>query len=189
MNIVEVTTTQTVVEVTETSATVDVVAGQDTVLVNPPDMAFMCAFDTTEQAAASPTQTYKIKHNSTDGNYAIVNIDGTFTFQRRGTYLINFSTQHQNTTTNYVDVNVFVKKNGQVVPATNSKTTVEAKHGRIPGHMIMAVSFLMFFDVNETFELWWQSANPGCTLHTVAAVVSPEIPVSPSILTTIVQVA
>lgn len=189
MNVVEVATSSTTVEVSETTAVVDVTAGTDTVVVNPPDMAYMCAFDMTEQVAANPAATYKINHNQTDGSYAIVNSNGTFTFLRRGTYLINFSVQHLNTSTAEIDTNIFLKKNEQVFPASNSQSTVPPKHGQVPGSSITAVSLMMFFNVNETLELWWQSSGVAATLHTVAAKVSPEIPAAPSIITTIVQVA
>jgi len=189
VNIVEVATSSTTVEVSETTATVDVIAGQDTVIVNPPDMAFIYAYDTTEQVASSPTTTYKIDHNTTDGHYAIENSNGTFTFLRRGTYLISFSIQHSNPSTSEIDVNIFAKKNGQVYADSNSLTTVPPKHGQISGSAITAVSLLMFLNVNETLELWWQADNSAAVLYTVPARVSPEIPAAPSIITTIVQVA
>lgn len=190
MNTVSVTTTETTVDViSATEATVNVVAGQDTVLVNPPDMAFLCAYDETSQTAASASTAYKVGHSATDGNYAITNTNGTFTFLRRGTYLISTSVQFQNTSTSEIDTNIFAKKNGQVFPATNSRTTVPSKHGQTPGAIITAVSFLMFFNVNETFELWWQSGGSDCTIESYSSGVSPEIPSTPSIITTIVQVA
>lgn len=189
MNTVTVTTTETSVVVSETSATVNVTAGQDTVLVNPPDMAYMCAFDLTTQTASSATTAYKITHDTTDGHYALTNNNGTFTFERRGTYLINFSVQFENTSTADVDTNIFAKKNGQVFSNTNSRTTVPSKHGQTSGSAITAVSFLMFFDVNDTFELWWQSDNSATKISKYAAIASPEIPVTPSIITTIVQVS
>lgn len=189
MTEVLVTTTETTVDVATSSAVVNVTAGQDTLVVNPPVMDFVCAFDTTEQSAASATTSYKITHNTTDGHYGITHADGTFTFAHRGTYLISFSIQWQNTSTSDIDTNVFAKKNGQVFANSNSRTTVPSKHGQTPGSAITAVSFLIFFDVNDTFELWWQSDNVAVTLHTVASQTNPEMPAAPSIITTIVEVS
>jgi hypothetical protein len=187
--IVYTQSTSTVTVATPTSAIVDVQAGQDTVVVNPPDFAYISVHDTTDQADGSSTTVYKIRANNIDQQY-LINFQGdTFTFLQKGLYSIIFSVQWQNASSNFVSTNVFLKKNNQVVPNTSSYTSVPAKHGQTNGAIVTAVNFLERYDVNDTLSLWWQTNSAQCTINAVPATTSPVMPLSPSVIITIVQVA
>jgi hypothetical protein len=181
--------TATVTVATPTNATIDVEAGQDTIVVNPPDFAYISVHDTTDQADGSSTTVYKIRANNIDQQY-LINFQGdTFTFLQKGLYSIIFSVQWQNASSNFVGTNVFLKKNNQVVPNTSSYTSVPAKHGQTNGAIVTAVNFLERYDVNDTLSLWWQTNSAQCTVNAIPASTSPEMPLSPSVIITIVQVA
>jgi hypothetical protein len=187
--IVYTQSTATVTVATPTNSTVDVEAGQDTIVVNPPDFAYISVHDTTDQFDGSPSAVYKIRANTVDSQY-LINFQGdTFTFLQKGLYSIIFSIQWQNASSNFVGTNVFLKKNNQVVPNTSSYTSVPGKHGQTNGGAITAVNFLERYDVNDTLSLWWQTGNSQCSVNAVPAVTSPEMPLSPSVIITIVQVA
>lgn len=190
MTDIAVTTSETTVSVVSpTAATVNVTAGQDTVLINPPDLAYIHAFDTTSQTAASSTQVYKVDVNTTGLAYAIDRTDGTFTFTRAGTYSVTFSVQWLNTSTSIVETNLFVKKNSQYVFDSSSYTSVPNSHGGVAGQTITTVNFIMQFVSNDTLQFWWHSDNSACTIHTIAATTSPEMPRSPGVIITIAQVS
>lgn len=189
MTDVLVTTTETTVDVTETTATVNVTSATDTLLINPPDLAYIHAYDTTDQAVDNVTTSKKIDVNTLDLGYAITRSDGTFTFTRSGTYLVSMSIQFQNSATSIVETNIFVKKNNQAVSNSSSYSSVPSSHGGIPGRLITMVSFVMQFVTNDTLEFWWHADNVNCKIKTIAASTNPDSPVSPGVIITITQVS
>lgn len=182
------TTEANVSVVDPASAVVNVTAGQDSIFIDPPDMAYASLYDTTSQTASSSTTTYKVGINTTDVAYLISNDAGTITFDRSGTYSITFSVQFLNSSQSIVDTNIFAKKNNQPLSWSNSITSVPNRHGQINGAIITTVNFVLQFTAGDTFQLWWQANSSEATLHSSAAQTSPEIPGTPGVILTIVQV-
>lgn len=189
MSDIIVNTTETTVDVTETTATVDVTSATDTVLINPPDLAYMHAYDTTIQSVDNVTTSKKIDVNTTSISYQISRSDGTFTFLRSGTYLVSMSIQFQNPATSIVETNIFVKKNNQAVTASSSYSSVPSSHGGIPGRLITMVSFVMQAVTYDTLEFWWHSDNANCKIYTIPSSTNPDSPESPGAIITITQVS
>lgn len=190
MSVVTVSNTETVIEVIDPSASVvNVTAGEDTVIIDPPDLAYCNAYDTTDQAVTSVTASKKIDVNSTSLAYKISRSDGTFTFQQAGTYSISLSVQYENSATSIVESAIYLRKNNQVVDYSSSYSSVPNSHGGIPGRLITTVPFVMQFVPNDTLEFWWHADNINCKIHTIAASTSPSAPVAPGVIITIVQVS
>lgn len=185
-----VATTETTVEVVSpVEATVDVTAATDTIVVDPPDFAYISVYDTTDQADGDPLQTYKITCNTVEEQYLINFSNGVFTFLQSGLYSITFSVQWQNTNSQDLNAAVFLKKNNQVLANSNSYESVPSKHGAVNGAALTTVNFVQRYAANDTLSLWWHSEGTGCSLKYVPATVTPEMPVSPSVVITIVQVS
>lgn len=190
MTEVLVTVTEATVNVTApTAATVSAVTATDTVVIDGPDWHYLQGYDVGTQTAANTTTVYTVRHNTLDGHYGITNNEGVFTFSKSGTYSVTFSVQWQNAQTSEVDANIFLKKNGQTVADSNSRVTLPKRHGQNPGAVITTVNFIMQFVANDTMNLSWQVGNVGCTIQSFSAVESPEIPVAPGVITTIMQVS
>lgn len=188
-DIIVATSDTTVEVVSPIAATVDVTSGIDTIVVDPPDFAYLSAFDTTNQNDGNPLVAYRVTVDKVDEAYLISYADGLFTFQQSGLYSITFSLQWQNTNSQDLNANVFLKKNNQVVPDSSSYVSVPSKHGSVNGSALTTVNFVQRYAANDTLSLWWHSEGAGCSLIAVPATVTPEMPVSPSVVITIVQVA
>jgi hypothetical protein len=149
-------------------------------------------WDETSQVAALANTAYPIKLRQVDtasrGTKIISNEQ--ITFDHPGIYSITFSIQFSNTASSIHDINVWLRKNGTNVPATDSRFSVIAWHGSIDGNVIGCVNFVLGLTTNDYLELMWATSNVAAYIHAEAAQTSPFAhPSIPGVICTVVQVA
>ena len=149
-------------------------------------------WDETSQVATLANTVYAIKLRQIDiasrGTKIILN--ERITFDHPGIYSITFSIQFSNTDSSIHDINVWLRKNGVDVPASDSRFSITAKHGNLDGNVIGTVNFVLKLTTNDYLELMWSTGNVEAYIHAEAAQTSPFAhPSIPGIICTVVQVA
>jgi hypothetical protein len=159
-------------------------AGSDTV----PYGAFQ---DTTDQTAASTTAAYAITFNTTDfSNGVYLSNSSRLNVRNTGLYNLEFSIQFKNTTNDSQDAEVWFRKNGTDIAASNSRFGLPArKSGGDPSHIIGALNFYLDLVANDYVELMWKVSDTGVIIEHYAAGTSPTRPATPSVITTISYVS
>jgi hypothetical protein len=149
-------------------------------------------WDETSQVAALANTAYAIKLRQVDtasrGTKIISN--ERITFDHPGIYSITFSIQFSNTDNSIHDTDIWLRKNGVDVPASDSRFSVLARRGNVDGNVIGCVNFVLGLTTNDYLELMWATSNVAAYIHAEAAQTSPFAhPSIPGIICTVVQVA
>ena len=149
-------------------------------------------WDSTSQVAALANTAYAIKLRDVDTASRGIKIisNERITFDHPGIYSITFSIQFSNTDNSIHDTNIWLRKNGVDVPASDSRFSVIARHGSVDGNVIGCVNFVLGLATNDYLELIWATSNVAAYIHAEAAQTSPFAhPSIPGIICTVVQVA
>ena len=149
-------------------------------------------WDTTSQVAALANTAYAIKLRQIDTASRGIKIisNERITFDHPGIYSITFSIQFSNTDNSIHDTDIWLRKNGVDVPASDSRFSVIARHGSVDGNVIGCVNFVLGVTTNDYLELMWATSNVAAYIHAEAAQTSPFThPSIPGIICTVVQVA
>jgi hypothetical protein len=159
-------------------------AGSDTV----PYGAFQ---DSTDQTAASTTAAYAITFNTTDfSNGVYLSNSSRLNVRNSGLYNLEFSIQFKNTTNDSQDAEVWFRKNGTDIAASNSRFGLAArKSAGDPSHIIGALNFYVELVANDYVELMWKVSDTGVSIEHYAAGTSPTRPATPSVITTMSYVS
>jgi len=147
--------------------------------------------DSTDQTAASTTVAYPMTFNTTDfSNGVYLSNSSRLNVRNAGIYNLQFSVQLENTDNAQHDVDIWFRKNGTNITASNSMFTVPArKSASIFGHVIAAINYFVELAVNDYVEIVWRTENIGVTLEQTAAQSSPTRPATPSVIATMQYVA
>jgi len=147
--------------------------------------------DSTDQTAASTTVAYPMTFNTTDfSNGVYLSNSSRLNVRNAGIYNLQFSVQLENTDNAQHDVDIWFRKNGTNITASNSIFTVPArKSASIFGHVIAAINYFVELAVNDYVEIVWRTENIGVTLEQTAAQSSPTRPATPSVIATMQYVA
>lgn len=141
--------------------------------------------DTTDQSAASTTTAYAITLNTTDfSNGVSVVSNSRITFATGGIYDIKFSIQFSNADSQIQDVDVWFRKHGTDIAGSNSKFSVQNKHGAVNGHLIAALNFYVQVAAGDYIELVWSTTNTLVTIEYLPTQTSPTRPSTPSVIVT-----
>jgi hypothetical protein len=149
-------------------------------------------WDETSQVAALANTAYAIKLRQIDTASRGTKIisDTRLTIDHPGIYSITFSIQFSNTDNSIHDINVWFRKNGVDVPASNSRFSIIARHGSVDGNVIGCVNFVLGVTTNDYLELIWATSNVAAYIHAEAAQTSPFAhPSVPGIICTVIQAA
>jgi len=149
-------------------------------------------WDETSQVAALANTAYAIKLRQIDTASRSTKIisNEQITFDHPGIYSITFSIQFSNTDSSIHDINVWLRKNGTNVSASDSRFSIIARHGSVDGNVIGCVNFVLGLTTNDYLELMWATSNVAAYIHAEAAQTSPFAhPSVPGIICTVVQVA
>lgn len=159
-------------------------AGSDTV----PYGAFQ---DTTDQTAASTTAAYAITFNTTDfSNGVYLSNSSRLNVRNTGLYNLEFSIQFKNTTNDSQDAEVWFRKNGTDIAASNSRFGLAPRKASTdPSHIIGALNFYLDLVANDYVELMWKVSDTGVSIEHYAAGTSPTRPATPSVITTMSYVS
>lgn len=147
--------------------------------------------DSTDQTAASTTVAYPVKFNTTDfSNGVTVASDSRLTVGVDGLWNVQFSIQFKNTTNDGQDVDVWFRKNGTNVPASNSRFHLPARKGSgDPSHIIAALNFFVDMVATDYVEIMWRTENTGVSIEAFGTSTSPTRPAIPSAIATMTFVS
>jgi len=147
--------------------------------------------DSTDQTAANTTTAYAITLNTTDYSSGVyVSSSSRINVRNYGIYNIQFSIQFKNTTNDGQDVDIWFKKNGTNVDASNSRFHLPArKSGGDPSHLIAALNFFLELNANDYIEIMWRTTDVGVSIEAFGTSTSPDRPAIPSAIVTMSYVA
>ena len=156
--------------------------------LNHPHGAFQ---DSTDQTAASTTVAYPVTFNTTDfSNGVTVASNSRLTVAVDGVWNVQFSIQFKNTTNDGQDVDIWFRKNGTNVPASNSRFHLPARKGSgDPSHIIAALNFFVDMVATDYVEIMWRTENTGVSIEAFGTSTSPTRPAVPSAIATMTFVS
>jgi hypothetical protein len=151
-------------------------------------------WDTTDQVAAAANTPYSITLNQYDAdNLGITVVSGSrITFANTGIYSLTFSIQFANPDSQIHDVNVWLRKNDSGstgdVPDSDTKLSLQQKHGSTDGYGLMTVNYMMKLNAGDFIEMIWSSDHAGVSIQSVPAGTTPVSPSIPGVIFTAQQV-
>ena len=147
--------------------------------------------DSTDQTAANTTTAYAVTFNTTDYTSGVyLSNSSRLNVRNYGVYNIQFSIQFKNTTNDGQDVDIWFKKNGTNVDASNSRFHLPArKSGGDPSHLIASLNFFLELNANDYIEIMWRTTDVGVSLEAFGTSTSPDRPAIPSAIVTASYVA
>ena len=147
--------------------------------------------DSTTQTAANTTTAYVITFNTTDFSNGVTMVSGSrFTVANAGMYNLQFSVQLQNTTNTPHDIDIWFRKNGTNIPASNSRFGLAArKNPGDPFHLVGALNYFVDMQANDYVEIVWRTGDVGAGIIAYAAGTAPTRPSIPSVIATMTFVS
>jgi hypothetical protein len=146
--------------------------------------------DSTNQTAANTTTAYPMTFNTTDySNGVSVVSNSRMTVKSYGIYNLQFSAQLVNTDSSIHDMDIWFRKNGTNVPASNSRYSVPNSHGGVDGHTIAALNYYIELNANDYVEIMWATDNTAVSIQQLPTRTSPDTPSTPSVIATMQYVA
>ncbi len=146
--------------------------------------------DSTDQVAANTTTAYPMTLNTTDySNGVSVVSNSRITVKNYGIYNLQFSAQLVNTDTSIHDIDIWFRKNGTNVPASNSRYSVPNSHGGVDGSLIAALNYYIELNANDYVEIMWATDDTTVSIQQLATRTSPDTPSTPSVIATMQYVA
>jgi hypothetical protein len=147
--------------------------------------------DSTDQTAASTTTAYPMTFDTTDfSNGVYLSNSSRMNVRNAGIYNVQFSVQLENIDNAQHDVDIWFRKNGTNITASNSKFTVPArKSASIFGHVIAAINYFVELAANDYIEIVWRTESTDVSLEQTPAESSPTRPATPSVIATVQYVA
>ena len=146
--------------------------------------------DSTDQVAANTTTAYPMTFNSTDySNGVSVVSNSRLTVKSYGIYNIQFSVQLVNTDSSIHDMDIWFRKNGTNVPASNSRYSVPNSHGGVDGSSIAALNYYIELNANDYVEIMWATDDTAVSIQQLPTRTSPDTPSTPSVIATMQYVA
>ena len=147
--------------------------------------------DSTDQTAASTTVAYPITFDTTDFSNGVYLSDSSrMNVRNAGIYNVQFSVQLENQDNVQHDVDIWFRKNGTNITASNSKFTVPArKSASIFGHVIAAINYFVELAANDYVEIVWRTESTDVSLEQTPTESSPTRPSTPSVIATVQYVA
>ena len=147
--------------------------------------------DSTTQTAANTTTAYPITFNTTDFSNGVTMVSGSrFTVANAGMYNLQFSVQLNNSVNATEDIDIWFRKNGTDIPASNSRFGLAPrKSASEPFHIIAGLNYFVDMQANDYVQLVWRTSNVGANIIAYAAGTSPTRPSIPSVIATMTFVS
>jgi len=147
--------------------------------------------DSTDQTAASTTTAYPMTFDTTDfSNGVYLSNSSRLNARNAGIYNVQFSVQLQNTDNAQHTVDIWFRKNGTNITASNSMFTVPArKSASIYGHLIAAINYFVELAANDYVEIVWRAESTTVSIEQLPTQTSPTRPATPSVIATMQYVA
>lgn len=147
--------------------------------------------DTTDQTAANTTTAYAVALGTTDYSSGVyVNNTSRINVRNYGVYNIQFSIQFKNTTNDTQDVDVWFRKNGTDIAASNSRFGMAArKSSGDPSHLIAALNFFAELQANDYVQIMWRVSDVGVSIESYGTSTTPTRPAIPGTIVTVNYIA
>ena len=147
--------------------------------------------DSTDQTAASTTVANPMTFDTTDfSNGVYLSNSSRLNARNAGIYNVQFSVQLQNTDNAQHTVDIWFRKNGTNITASNSMFTVPArKSASIYGHLIAAINYFVELAANDYVEIVWRAESTTVSIEQLPTQTSPTRPATPSVIATMQYVA
>jgi len=147
--------------------------------------------DSTDQTAASTTTAYPMTFDTIDfSNGVYLSNSSRLNVRNAGIYNLQYSVQMENKDNAQHDLDIWLRKNGTNITASNSKFTVPArKSASVYGHVIGAINYFVELAANDYVEIVWRAENTNLSLEQTPAESSPTRPLTPSVIATMQYVA
>ena len=147
---------------------------------------YLAVQDTTNQVAPNTTGVNIITFNATDYALGASLVDNTkLTAGFAGLYNIQFSIQFVNATNSHETVDIWFRKNGTDIAASNSKFGMsQRKSSGDNSHDIGAMNFFVALQKDDYVQLAWRPSSTSTSIEYFAAGTSPTRPSTPSVIAT-----
>lgn len=140
-------------------------------------------YDTTTQGATFGNTGYAMKFNSTDySNGVSIESNSHIKVDYTGIYNIQFSAQLDKSTANKSTIDIWLRKNGSDVPATNTSVSVSGSSAKV----VAAWNFYAGATAGDYFELMWATDDTDTVLSYASA--NGIHPSTPSVILTVNKV-
>ena len=151
------------------------------------DTPFNELLSNASQTAAAIDIAYALTLDTAEfpGDISIVS-SSRITFASGGAYVLSFSIQLESTSTSTEHVDIWLRKNGTDIPASNSRFGIPArKSAGIPAAMIATTPLTITVAANDYVQIMWCVSNTAVSIKYYPAVaysagVTPAIPATPS---------
>ena len=147
---------------------------------------YLAVQDTTNQVAPNTTGVNIITFNATDYALGASLVDNTkLTAGFAGLYNIQFSIQFVNATTSHETVDIWFRKNGTDIAASNSKFGMsQRKSSGDNSHDIGSMNFFIALQKDDYIQLAWRPSSTSTSIEYFVAGTSPTRPETPSVIAT-----
>jgi hypothetical protein len=108
------------------------------------------------------------------------------TFANSGVFNLQFSSQIQKSDSGTDTIDIWLSKNGQNVPASNSQLILTGTG--VDSRTVASWNFLFDANVGDYVELMWSSPDTNISLLSLIAQSNPQRPSIPSLILTVNQV-
>lgn len=142
--------------------------------------------DSTTQSAADTTTAYALTFNTTDySNGITLSNSSRLNVANAGLYNIQFSIQLSNLANSTEDVDIWFRKNGTNIAASNSIFGLAPrKNSTDPYHVIGSLNFYVNLAANDYLQIMWRTSNIDVTIKAGGAGTNPTRPTVPSAIAT-----
>lgn len=142
-------------------------------------------YDTTTQTNAGATAVNILSYDTTDiSKFVVINNGTQITTQKAGVYNIQFSAQLDKNDGGNDEIDIWLRKNGQDVPWTNTVVELEGNNAEV----VAAWNFLSSSDDNDYYEICWHSTDTQMMILSRPAQINPVRPETPSVILTVTKV-
>jgi hypothetical protein len=139
-------------------------------------------YDTTLQTNAGATAVNLMTYDSIDfAAYVSIENGTDIVVDQSGYYNLQFSAQFDKTDGGDDKVQIWLRKNGEDVPYTNTEVTIVGNNGKF----VAAWNFFVSLDKLDYVQLAWHSTDTNMRIFAGAAGTNPTRPEIPSVILTI----
>lgn len=151
------------------------------------DTPFNQLLSNTSQTAAAIDIAYALTLDTSEFPDGISIVSSSrITFASAGAYVLSFSIQLESTSSSTEHVDIWLRKNGTDIPASNSRFGIPArKSAGIPAAMIATTPLTITVAANDYVQIMWCVSSTSVSVKYYPAVaysagVTPAIPATPS---------
>ena len=144
-------------------------------------------YDLNSQSGSSGSiQSMQIRTTDLSNGVSIVS-GSQIKVENAGVYNLQFSSQLENNANVNIVFYIWFAKNGQNIANSNTHVDVAKAQSAHLGKHVASWNFIFDLEANDYVEIKWSSDNDDGILHYDAG--TPSIPGTPSVITTITQIA